>query len=491
LESIYQTTYKSLNTKLIWLIAAILYGFSWPIFTNLNLSFLAWFSFTILFHQLKRINDFRKYFAIVFLFLYIAHFIPFWWVFNIPINKALVLLATIQDTFIVSIPYILLFFLKKKTSFKNALILVGVFLPAWEWIYTELENTIGFMNIGYSQANNQLFIQSADIIGVYGITMMVWFLNVLVFAVSENYKNRITTVKYLAFFLVILFLNFTYGFFRIKDYSTKNELKVLLLKTDYEPIKKSEFYWEEIYSDILQKTDSSIARLNDKPDLIVWPESIINENWGAKKDLIESKISKWQTPILLGLKAQGNNSEYNQIKLMNTDTTEQYYNKIKLTPFWEGVPFLSHYFNFENFMKPGNELEIFELNNQSFGTPICFELLYPSIWIKMRNKGADFFIQSNYESWFGKNWYQNVFVGITKIRAIENGTTVIRCSNGGTSGVIYPNKKCDLLQSDHKIFKAELLDYQTIIQKIYFYIPFVFISLFILLYILIMKKNKS
>lgn len=475
----------------LWLLAALLFGLSWPLFQGIDSSYLAWFSFAVLFFQIREIQNFRKYYLIVLAFLYISHFIVFWWVFNIPKNRSLVLLATIHDTFIVSIPYVILFLLKKRISFKYAIISIAFIIPAWEWVYTELENTIGFMNIGYSQGNNKNFIQMANISGVYGISFLVWTINCLIFYALDNLLNKKFSRLNFIIFISIVLVIIPYGKYSSISKTTDKEINVLLTNTNYSPIKISESYWNDIYEDILDKTDIKIKQTSQKTDLIIWPESIINEYSNEKHEFLKKKTNIWNSSLLFGVKYTDSISTFNQMLLIDNKGISQKYNKVKLTPFWEGIPFLSHYFKFDNYLQPGKSYTLFNSNNFKFGTPICFELLYPSVWIKMKQQGAQYFIQPSYESWFGELWFRNVFVSISKFRAIETGNTIIRCSNGGSSGIIYPKKENQIINNEIAFIKVDIHTHKTIYEKMFYLLPVIFFSLFLISILFLYRKTQS
>ena len=118
------------------------------------------------------------------------------------------------------------------------------------------------------------------------------------------------------------------------------------------------------------------------------------------------------------------------------------YNKIKLVPFGEFVPFRG----FIKFMEiiagsidfaMGDGQRIVNLNNQlSFIPAICYEIIFFWKLINDENNNADFIINLTNDSWFGQlsGPYQHFY--LARLRAAEFNKPLIRVSNNGISAVI-------------------------------------------------------
>ena len=155
------------------------------------------------------------------------------------------------------------------------------------------------------------------------------------------------------------------------------------------------------------------------------------------------------------------------------------YNKIKLVPFGEFLPFekilgriglkslTNNYQSFSN----GEGREIISINENEFDIKIlpliCYEIIYSG---KIFNDSDfDFIINISEDGWFGDSIgpYQHFTHSI--FRAIESGKYVIRSANNGISATINPTglieKKIALGQSGYIDFNETRVFNKTIFSK--------------------------
>ena len=125
------------------------------------------------------------------------------------------------------------------------------------------------------------------------------------------------------------------------------------------------------------------------------------------------------------------------------------YNKIKLVPFGEFLPFekilnriglktITN--NFGSFTK-GNKRDVIEINNNLFKKLkflplICYEIIYSGNLTK--NSNFDFIINISEDGWFGKSIGPKQHFAHSIFRAIETGKYILRSSNNGMSAIINP-----------------------------------------------------
>ena len=122
-----------------------------------------------------------------------------------------------------------------------------------------------------------------------------------------------------------------------------------------------------------------------------------------------------------------------------------YYNKSHLVPFGEYIPLRKY---LPNFLQPvanaigefgkGEGPKIVELDGlPSIGGIICYEVIFPGKIVD-ENLRPDFLVNLTNDGWYGDSFgpYQH-FVA-TKMRAVEEGITIIRAANNGISGMITP-----------------------------------------------------
>ena len=69
---------------------------------------------------------------------------------------------------------------------------------------------------------------------------------------------------------------------------------------------------------------------------------------------------------------------------------------------------------------------------------ICWEQMYPHRMAELVNDDAEFVALLNNDAWFEKSGGAKQLLAFTRLRAIENRRSIVRCSNGGISCFIDP-----------------------------------------------------
>ena len=75
----------------------------------------------------------------------------------------------------------------------------------------------------------------------------------------------------------------------------------------------------------------------------------------------------------------------------------------------------------------------------SFGTFICYEIIFPGLVRKCFSKDGDFMVTITNDAWFGRTSGPFQHFSMAVFRAIENRKPVLRAANTGISGYIDSN----------------------------------------------------
>ena len=207
---------------------------------------------------------------------------------------------------------------------------------------------------------------------------------------------------------------------------------------------------------------------------------------------------------LIGLGINKREAENNYYKYFNSFSVFDHqlnlidnYNKIKLVPFGEILPFESIMNkvglkiitnNIESFSK-GNKRDFFEINIDKeplkFLPLICYEIIYSGKLTKDFN--FDFILNISEDGWFGKSIGPSQHFTHSIFRAIEEGKSVIRSSNNGISAIIGPKGKVIKIHESTEggvliTKKFEKINKLTIFStygrnNIFFYLALIYISL--------------
>ncbi len=444
-----------------WTLGAILYGISWPLPWNINISFLAWIAFIFLFISLENNHQFFRSIGLVWMFSLLAYTISSGWFLGIPKNKELIIIGAISESLNLVIPFMIAFPVRKYVGFSQMLYVLPFIFVVCEWSYSFIEHNLNYLLIAHSQTENTWLIQYIDVFGYLSITFWVMLFNVLVYSILVRANYRVLSVNFIRKVVVVsfimVFLPLVYAFYKqyhLKDKSAET-IRVSLLHTDFNLLFSTQEQKIKRLERIVEITDSAdyYNKLKKvETDLYVWFEGAIPYGNNYKiQQFVRSAVTDWNTPLLSGcdhVEPFYNTSlmqSVNRVILFAADSSQslQYYDKNILTPGWESFPYISwlHQLGWKfmiesEFYKKGNGIRLFEFEDQGkrnikIGTPICFEQSYSTLWNQMSLLGADFFIQLSFETWFGETYFQKQMAYITRLRAVETRHSVARCSNGG------------------------------------------------------------
>ena len=352
--------------------------------------------------------------------------------------------------------YLALYFSFFGLAFKffQPLLLLGrlFILPAaWvllEFVRDHLFTGFGWAMLGYSQAPNLLLIQIADITGVYGVSFLVVMVNVLVFESIKSGSDNVSQIRRAQVLVIgILLAVLAYGFWRL---ASAPNLRTVMIGV-VQPNIPQNVKWDTSYQPwIVQKTIRLSQDLkNDKPDLIVWPETSIPAVISDMPELVGAvklTAKNLRTPVLFGGVTDENARYYNSAYLVSTGgEIVQRYDKIHLVPFGEFFPFrpllgwIYKYVGLDDFTS-GQTYTIFQAGNPParFGVLICFEDTLGYLRRNFVKAGAQFFVNMTNDAWFLDTKAPFMHLQAAVFGCVENKRSLVRAANTGFSGFIDP-----------------------------------------------------
>lgn len=325
--------------------------------------------------------------------------------------------------------------------------------------------------LGYSQHNNLPIIQIASFVGTYGISFLIVAVNAALAMMTIYCLQKVSLGKIivglrypvsgsvtfiLAAFVASLFLvAYGYGKNSLSDEPNEEHLHISIVQGNIEQSKK----WEKKYAAEIMRiyTDLTQKASENKPDLIVWPETAtpwaLNLDSRLKKQVAD--ITKDSgTHLMLG-SAQAQKFKLNDLKSAKFKNSvylvspegvynEQRYDKIYLLPFGEYLPYSNkipwHLLKVPEIGSyiPGKEFVVFSTPSARFSATICWENVFSDIFRRFVKNGAQFVVNITNEAWFGKTSAPYHFLSMSVLRAVENRVSVVRCANTGVSCFIDP-----------------------------------------------------
>jgi len=446
------------------------------------------------------------------------------------------------------IPSTLYYFAKKYLNSKIALLLFPFFWLSYEYFYTLTDISFPWLILGSGLSKFKIFIQSADIIGAFGLTIIVIFVNIFIYLAIRDYKKKPKKVSlYILYVIIIFSFSIFYGVYRISTFNNSGkEITVGVIQPNLNPWEK----WRESNLEELKNEYLSLSKnaVDNGAKLLIWPETALpvylnTQGYLNTKNDITQFLVDTKTFLLTGMPDVKYFSKNDiipiDVKVTNNGNTKyatynsvlgfsyqnsivQHYGKIKLVPFGERVPFVNTFkflgdlfswgvglsgwnvgqdttlFTFSN--KIENDTTNFVIpDSVKFSSLVCYESVYPIFVTTFINKGAELITVVTNDSWYGKSSgpYQHKEISI--LRAIENRRSVVRAANGGISCIIDP---LGTTIAETKLFSKDVLVGNVVLEnEITFYTKYpylipifsVLISLSIILIVIVRKfiwRNK-
>ncbi len=305
--------------------------------------------------------------------------------------------------------------------------------------------------ISFSFSEFLPLLQILSLIGTYSFNLLCLTLFILP---SLFYLKK---SKYDMYFVVscglLLISGVAFGQLKLersKDTSLKENnfiIKIISPKIGIE-----RFYYTENEEEILQSLIKLSKPNNEVKTIFVWPEGVFNDtelkNLKKYRNIFKEKFSKKHI-IIFGINNSVDEKTFNSLAVVNNNLDLiAFYNKNNLVPFGEFIPFeiflknlgMKTITNFYNSYSSGEKRDVINLQNYEFDISflplICYEIIYSGKLSK--NNNYDLIINISEDGWFGKSIGPHQHFSHSIFRAIEEGKSIIRSTNNGTSALINP-----------------------------------------------------
>ena len=325
--------------------------------------------------------------------------------------------------------------------------LVSSLYAASSWVVLEYVRTyfitgFGWNLLGYSQTSFSYIIQFADIFGVYGISFIIVFVNMLIYYWFKGSKGKTFIVYVLAIFIILGI----YGYIKINTYSNPygEKLTVGVVQPNIDQYKK----WDDKYiKDNFESIKNLVAKFeNEALDLAVYPETVLPGYLQYEGEIIDfvEEVSKYSRLNLFGgASYDAGDRIYNSVFAVTAGNKNLgKHDKNHLVIFGEYIPFkkiLAKYFGVLNTLgdfSKSKYMNILKYDNIFVGTTICSENFFPNLARKSVLNGAKILTNHTNDAWFLDSYapYQHFVMNV--FRAIENRKNVIVSANTGISSII-------------------------------------------------------
>ncbi len=389
------------------------------------------------------------------------------------------------------IPTTLYYIVRKSGKNIFALLLFPFFWVFYEYLYTLTDWSFPWLNVGNGMSNFTAYIQIADIIGSYGISLVVVSINVLLYLGYRSYKEtKKVPVGYSLVASLLVIVPLLYGVITLSSFKENaKSIKVGVVQPNLDPYDK----WageslDKIYTMYVEGTHELYKK---NIELLIWPETalpvyIVDPVYAEYYKAINKMVDSSGISLITGmpdLRIFGPDAKkphdvkrsktgvyyatYNAIYTINPRAARiQKYGKIKLVPFGERVPFVDQIPMLGDLMRwgvglsgwnVGEDLNVFSAqipgwaDSVKVGGVVCYESIYPDQVAQLTKNGAQLLIVVTNDSWYGNTSGPYQHRDYAKMRAVENRRYVVRAANGGISCIIDP---CGRITSQTKMYEA-------------------------------------
>jgi apolipoprotein N-acyltransferase len=324
-------------------------------------------------------------------------------------------------------------------------------------------------SLGYSQYGNLHIIQIADITGVYGLSFLVAFANVLLLRLIKGAVMKghsVYPVMSSVLFLALMGMTLGYGYMRLNDADKGEPVKVALVQGNI----PQDVKWDPAFQ---ESTIAIYERLTREAcaggvDLVVWPESAA-PFYFQDEPLFASRIKRLAVNVkgfmVVGSPAydyDGGSIKYRNSAYLLSPEGEPIgrTDKIHLVPFGEYVP-LAKMLPFVHKLvvgigdfSPGNDTVPLSIGKGKIGVLICFEGIFPELSRGYVRAGSRMLVNITNDAWYGRSSAPFQHLSMTVFRAVENRVPLVRAANTGITALI--DSRGRILQ-ESQLFKEAIL----------------------------------
>ena len=306
--------------------------------------------------------------------------------------------------------------------------------------------------VGLSQYRNLPLIQISAVTGVYGVSFILVLFQSL-FVHSLRTSRRLP----FALGLILLALAHIGGFLSMGRVAPSGRsFSAAVIQGNV----SSDVYWTQTGADkimsLFEEHMDLTRRASDQgAKLVVWPEfsvplcfSCDDPLYRSFKDILTGFVEETGTTLVVGSNETSGPPEaklyYNSSLCLNPGRPVTSYAKMHLVPFGEYTPykrilgFVEKVSHAIGELTPGPGPALHGFRDLKFGTPICYELIFPDLVRRFTKAGADFLVTITNDGWYGRSSAPYQHFANAVFRAVENRRFLLRAATTGISGIVDP-----------------------------------------------------
>ncbi|MBI2985410.1 MAG: apolipoprotein N-acyltransferase [Deltaproteobacteria bacterium] len=337
--------------------------------------------------------------------------------------------------------------------------------PALFWVAIEFWFPLLFpWHLANSQSQFLALIQTADMVGPYGTSLLlVWLSTMLYAAISPRDRETKNYLRGAVVLSALLIGALWYGHWRLGGMeaavTAARPLKVAAVQGNIDIRRK----WGVVYLESNLKSYQELTKKVDEADLVIWPETAVEvwlpENIGRLPSEILPSLPL-KTAFIFGARSFRGNPAMTHVQAFNSafladarGLVSGFYHKQILLAFGEYLPFAAVLSKLPG-MPPlgdgfasGDGPRTLDLPNGVRAAPlVCYEDLMPALARRfVAEKGANLLVNLTNDAWFGNTAAPWQHLRLAQWRAIETRRYLVRVTNTGLTSVI--NAKGEIVET--------------------------------------------
>jgi apolipoprotein N-acyltransferase len=431
-----------------------------------------------------------------------------------------------------ALTFLIYHLIKKRLPEKIGVWSLIVVWISFEYLHYNWELSHPWLTMGNFFSIRPHIVQWYEITGVLGGSLWVLMVNILVYRLIKNRKEKKNKYAIISLSLSIalpIVLSTAMLLKSPQKINKNNDYEVVLVQPNidaYQEKFSENFTCEDQIEKLIGLANQQITQ---NTALVLGPETSIsrgfNEDDSKNDPILKLLETKLLTPnkklsILIGASTYklfsnknsnasraipngfGYYESYNSSLLMEQNKRASYIHKSKLVLGVEKIPFSSLFpfledLAIQNGGTSGSlgiepHAKIFNVDAVKMSALVCYESIYGDFVTGQIRQGAQFISILTNDDWWGDTPGYRQHFSFAQLRAIENRRYIVRCANTGRSGII--NERGEVLRSSNfsepAVLKATipLMSGTTFYAKNGDYIGIISIGFSLLLIVLILVR---
>ncbi|QTA38777.1 apolipoprotein N-acyltransferase [Thermosipho ferrireducens] len=304
------------------------------------------------------------------------------------------------------------------------------------YVISEYIRSLGDIGFTGGRLSDALFkdiglLQLLPFFGTLGLTFVIVLVNYFLYSSLKSGKKFVVS-----FFITIGAIYMINNVISNLLPTEMGNIPIVVVQTNVDQNVKYNISSEETLKDIQTLISTTPEYLHIFPEAVFPQEDIRHSKIG----LAIEKLSL-NKPLILGFPSF-NGASYNSAYLFEKGKIKNRYDKIKLFPFVETLPYPKIFKKFKflkgvSYFSPGKSFKPFAPDGYpEIGVQICFESYFSEISRKLVKNGAKAIVTITNDGWYDFNTALWQHFAKSVFRAVETRRYVVQVSNKGISGVI-------------------------------------------------------